>query len=357
MSDGLWDALEGDEGWADDSLVSEPQPAAWGEKPGAEMPLEAKEEVPAASVEVTRAEVVAELEKEGEQPAQERPRDEKGRFVKQEEPEAPEEPAVEETPQELLLGKFRSADELARAYQELESHVGSVRNELGELRALREELSQVRERVERPSLPSNWDDLLDENPARAAQAALDAGDRDRYDEAKRAWEMESPGAPQLFEQNMMLNYKMAQIEEQLQQQAAPVQEQTEVAATARALAKVKSDHPDFDKFEDAMAQVMRERPLYMSAMKQAVAAADAEAQAAIFSDLYALVADRRSDNLSKAQEEANRAAAEAQLKARQDAVVVSATGTATEPVLSEADLIAAEWDKLDAPYRTGWLEP
>lgn len=350
MSEGIWDAPD-DGGWDDASLVSERQPEAWGAPEGSVEPEPAAEQTAdTTTIEpVTEAEVVAELEAEQQQeePA-ERPRDEKGRFVKQ------EEAVTESQPDEMLLGKFKSADDLVRAYQELEQHTGGLRQELGQLR---QEVQTVAERAERPTIPSNWETLLDDNPAQAAKLALDAGDRAKYEEAKRVWDSESPGAPELYEQTMLLNYELEQVKEAVAATQAPQVEQMQVNATAQALATVKQQHPDFDDFETGMSQLMQERPLYMSAFKEAVVAADVSAQAAILNDLYDLVAGRRSDNLTQAQQEVNRDAAEQQLRARQDAVVVSATSNASEPVLSEADRIAAEWDKLDAPYRTGWLEP
>ena len=359
MSEGLWEEV-GDLSEWEDAPVSEPGSDAWGAAPGTTEPLEAAQAAGTveAAAEVTEAEVVEALAEE--QAAETRERDEKGRFLPKQETQ--QEEAVEEAvqPERLYAGKLKSVEELERAYLELEQRSGRTSQELGELRALREEMAAIRERVEQPAptpIPSNWDDVLDDNPAKAAKMALDAGDRERYEEAKAAWDAESPGAPEIYEQNMILQYELSQVKAKVEAQQQPVQSEREVNATAQALQKVKEAHPDWDKFEDAMAQVMEERPLYSSALREAVEAADADAQAAIFGDLYQLVAGRRSENLTQVTEEARRAAADAQLRARQDAVVVSATGNATEVKLSEADRIAAEWDKLDAPYSSGWLEP
>lgn len=83
-----------------------------------------------------RGEPQPEAEADRMDPVQERPRDQQGRFTSEPEPE----PQVEGEPEgELILGKFRSYEELERGYSELESGYGRLGQEVGELRRVVEE--------------------------------------------------------------------------------------------------------------------------------------------------------------------------------------------------------------------------
>jgi hypothetical protein len=62
-------------------------------------------------------------------------------------------------------------------------------------------------------------------------------------------------------------------------------------------------------------------------------------------------------NLRAAAQDIARVQAEENQRAKEAAMVASGTSSVDPPRLSEADQIAAEWDKLDAPWKNGWLEP
>jgi hypothetical protein len=69
-------------------------------------------------------------------------------------------------------------------------------NELGELRARTQQAQQQ-------SDMTGWDEVLYDNPAQAAQMALNAA-TGRYMQAREAWEELAPGAPANFESNITL---------------------------------------------------------------------------------------------------------------------------------------------------------
>ena len=55
---------------------------------------------------------------------------------------------TEENKEELIGGKFKSQDELLKAYQEQEKQVGSMSNEVGELRKVKEEYDKILQQKE-----------------------------------------------------------------------------------------------------------------------------------------------------------------------------------------------------------------
>ena len=159
-----------------------------------------------------------------EEAADDTPRNPDGTFAKKQadEPEA-EAPAVAEP--ELILGKFKSADELAAAYAELESFKGRQSNEINDLRrALEERFETLEQQAARPTAPASWDDLIDQNPAYAAKLAYERGETGQLQRAAAAWEELSPGAPELWAETVRIRAEMDERLARYDQALAPVQQ-------------------------------------------------------------------------------------------------------------------------------------
>jgi hypothetical protein len=277
-----------------------------------------------------------------EEPAAEgRARNADGTFAAKAEPaEEPEASDASALQAQIAALEKRLADK--------DDFAGRLSNELGELRKLQE---QALEHASRPQV-SDWDSLIDDDPARAAQMALQAGDNYRYQQAREAWNDVAPGAPEVFEQNLRLQKQMADLEQRFTQTAEPLAAQQKTQQVATAYSAIREQYPDFDKFEDAMAEVVETRPLVKRNLAAALQSGDANEQYAVLEDLYLITAGRKSDTLREAQTQAAQSFAEETLKAKQDAVVVSATSTQAEPVQPKT-----WWDEAladDASRDSGW---
>src|SRR4051812_18493311 len=106
---------------------------------------------------------VAAVEPDPETPGRER--DENGRFVAATAEETPAETPAE-TEQRLLAGKYKSPEDLERAYQEAERRLGEQGNELGQYRAYLEQMQAAQQQQAQQAQAGqiDWATLLEENP-------------------------------------------------------------------------------------------------------------------------------------------------------------------------------------------------
>lgn len=178
--------------------------------------------------------------------------------------EAPDEgPAEQPTPQ-LWAGKYKTAEDLEKAYSELQSKLGEQGSELGqEVQRLRDELGQIRQQQAAPSPQptaafdeDTYEDLLDENPQQALAYAQQAGDSYRAAAALKAWfDVDAYSATE---------WRLAQERQvqaaQFQQQTARYEQEVGNQQLTRAFASVKAQHQDFDALEAKMSEVANLRP-------------------------------------------------------------------------------------------------
>jgi hypothetical protein len=259
--------------------------------------------------------------------------------------------APEPSAEEQRLAEIQARLELAeRRLNEKDEFINRQANEIGELRGRQTQFEQQ-------SSLSGWDEVLDENPARAAQLALSAGDRRRYELAREAWEEISPGAPDNFERNITLQREMEELKLQLTQQTEPLQKRHELEQVATAYATVKERYPDYDDYEDAMAQIMNTRPLMKESLQSVLRNGSIEEQTSALEDLYTLATGRKRDTLKEAEREARDTVAAANAAAKKEAVVVTGGASPEEVGKTIADRIADEWETIEAPRRDGWLQP
>jgi len=235
--------------------------------------------------------------------------------------------------------------------------IGRQSEEVGEIRQLREQMAVLQEQQQRPQV-SDWDSLIDENPARAYQTAVAQNDAFRTQQAREAWEDLSPGAPDMFDANRYLYKKLTDLEQRVTKTTAPLQQQaqTQIAGVYEA---VRKQYPDFDQFESAMSQLIDTRPMLKDMFAKVVQQGSPDEQFAYLEDLHALASGRKADTLREAAKEVARDHATETLRAKQEAQVASAsanmdTGPSRTAAQQMADRIGAEWDEIEKPYKDGW---
>ena len=294
--------------------------------------------------------------------APERPRNEKGQFVKADpEPEAePEaeaaaEPAVEAAPDTLILGKFKNAEEVINAYTELEKHTGGLRNELGELRRMFEE------RLNQPAPPpvgapvAITQDLIDQNPGYAVQLAYEQGNEPALRLAFEQWEDAEPTKAAAWYAQQLVAQERAEMQAQFAQLRAEIQpaaERADTEAFQAGLREYVAEKPDAAEFIQGghLAALANE----FSWARETLERGTPQQQIEAIKSLHAIHRGRNTDNLRVATQEVARATAEEAQREREEAFVASPSGTPGAVKPREADTIAAEWDKLQAPIESGW---
>jgi hypothetical protein len=309
---------------------------------------------PPAADEPAAAEAAA-ADAPADEPA-DRPRNPDGTFAAAGEPEpAAESAEPTDTPDEtqLILGKFRTQDELAAAYSELEQFKGRQAQEIGDLRRLVEERLPAQQEPQ-PQPQYAYDEVADwastlpptQLPA-VAQQAFQQGNRVVEAAVLEQWKEHDRGSALQFEQDAAA-HRAAQLIQA--QQAQQTQAQTTVTQTAQQFVE---QHPDFQDLRPVMEQIAQE-PAH-AYIGRLLASNDPQMQLDGVNLLYDKAKGRtQSDNLNARSTDIAREHALASEQAIRDAAVVSGTAPNAAPVMNRAQELAAEWDKLEAPTRDGW---
>ncbi len=199
----------------------------------------------------------------------ERPRDEHGRFLpKEEETPPPTEGEPEATTDELILGKFRTPEEVVRAYQELEGRLSEQGSELGELRQLRDQLTQQQQQPAQPSLTeeqlSSFDAVIDESPQNAVQLAMQTGNPVLLDRALDALYDENPRMATRIE---MARYGQSMMS-QIQQMQEPLVQRNTEQEFAEAWRGVQTQYQDVGNYSDKMMEIASESQDLLAALQR-----------------------------------------------------------------------------------------
>lgn len=174
-----------------------------------------------------------------------RPRNELGQFVTQQDEAA-----------KPLAGKFKSPEDLERAYLEAEQFIGRQSAEVAEARRLMQELQAQQSK---PDL--GWlSELVDDDPYTAAEMAREAGDQAAYTRVMQSWSEDNPEAARLYHQNVELAARQQAMEQQLQQALQPVQQQLQDQRLAVGWRNVATRHPDVQQMGDELAAAAAEAP-------------------------------------------------------------------------------------------------
>lgn len=278
-----------------------------------------------------------------------RPRDEHGRFVKseQETPEAEaapdEETAVEKTAEEKLAEKYDSDETIQKSYLELQRLYGDQTRELGQYRQYVEQMLANQQRAAQQ--PQDWQGLIDDNPAHAAQLAYQHGNQHAYRAAVEAWEDMAPGAPGLWAQNVQMQQQLEQLAQHQAQQA-----------WQESVRQFSIDNPGFNEIpdEELLAAVQR-NPVFGEIIRDADRSHDARMGALKVLYLDAEQArGRNSDTLVTAAQDIARAQAQATQEAKNEAILASATANLEGgPKKTGPELVGEQWDQMDT-HSKGW---
>ncbi len=249
--------------------------------------------------------------------------------------EPPVDPPVEEPPAEpeppLLAGKYKTVEELERAYTEAQTAIGRQGNELSELRTLKTEFQALRDQLTQPA--SQYDagtiqEFLDTNPAQipaVAQQALNTGDTLTYQAAMRAWgEHDSVGAMDFHARQVTANAV-----NELRAEMAPVRETTERNQTAQEFANAyqskQAEHPDFDAVMNSVTE--QQIAGFPKTVIQALGSGDQEVKAEVLETLYRWTKAEQAGTLTQAAAETVATQAAEAAAQRLDATVASTTAS------------------------------
>lgn len=285
-------------------------------------------------------------------------------------PEATDE-AVPLTEDELKLQRVKEKfgdipDVAARSYMELETELGRLRGELGQARSLAEErLAGIEQRIQQPPSPAtvpadfDWDAIAYEDPYRALTIAANTGNREMYETAKAAVEAVHPAIPRMFEHQAAMNSQLTELQQQMQETREPVIRSEKQAVVTNAYKEVAAEYPDFEELAPVMNQIVTEVSTnggYDWISPELDSGDPARAKAA-WRQLALSARGLQGENLADAARVAAREHVAETNRAKQDAVVASASTTVTPAALSAAEKIGAQWEEIDAPFRgadSGW---
>lgn len=288
-----------------------------------------------------------------------RPRDERGRYVAQEPAEAAEETEeAEPDPDRELLDRYLSkydGDEAQalKAAANQDSLLGRQAQELGELRAQQAQMEQylqmqqmAQAQAQRSSYPTDWETLIDEDPAAATKLAYEQGNETAYQAAAQAWEELSPGTPRVWYDNEQMKGALGQLA-QVQQQQQSQEQRWQMAQRADELVR---QYPDLPNALEEMSQIAPKFPYELRAL---VNGTPQEALAATES-LYLKARALKGGEFAQKAQEIARSQTEEEMRVREGASVASASRTHTEPPLSPEERIAADWGTRDKLLAEGW---
>lgn len=267
-----------------------------------------------------------------------RPRNPDGTFAAKE-PEA--DPEID-----AILGKYGTTEKALKALAESQSYIGQLHQTQGELQAQLAELTQA---IRQPPPHQNFETLLETDPQQAAIYALRSGDRVAYERAKSEWNDLAPGAPAIWEQNLQMQNRLAELEQRLSGVAAPIAEQQNLRSLASVMRKVEAANPDFEQLQPTMGQVVEELAVSnYDWISPALESGDPVKAEAALNVVVQLARARASGNLTDQARMAAQEHVAATEQAKREAIVASASTSMsdTEPK-STGQAVADQWSKFD----------
>jgi hypothetical protein len=259
-------------------------------------------------------------------------------------------------PEQPFLGTYRTREAAEAGIAEKDRYIEQLRQEKAAYEAW---YQQQQAEAQRPRTPANFDELLDENPAYAAQLAWQAGDQHAWQQAAQAWDEVAPGAPALFAQNQQLQGQMQQLAQQFQGVAQPVQEQRAQQARVQAWQELSREIPAVMQMpDDEFLSAAQRNPGWAAVIDNDNATAEQWKQAVRTIYLDALHA--RGAIQQNIQDVARTQAQEAE-QARADAFHASSTTTTAQtpasPEQAEAERTQALWAAEQQKWESGWDRP
>jgi hypothetical protein len=295
-----------------------------------------------------------------EEPTQETPRDEQGRFTAREEetpstpdPEDAAAPTGGESDDELqaYLAKYGGdQDKALRAALEAQKLIGRKQSEIDELKSsLEERFDQFEERLA-PAAP-NVDlqtiaDRLVDRPdliPQVAQAAFQEGNRDILKVAMVAWGDHDPYAAEDFRRR----WRERPRAEIYRADTAASEIEDGWNQSAQEFAKT---HPDFNVYAAKMNEIAPEYPHILKILEHGAP----KAQLEVLDFLYVKAQRLQGDTAAAQAREAEAATAADTDRAIEEAAVTSGTTTHSEQKLSPAEVIGQQWEAKRKMYDDGW---
>lgn len=306
---------------------------------------------PEAVVEEPAAEAEPETEEDPEAAVDRDP--DTGRFL-------PKKLEVDDPQVRALLDKYQGDPVKAlKAAAEAQAHIGSLNNELGQLRPLRDQLDQIQARLDQPVTSSTQitAELIESNPAAATQLAYEQQNPVALQAAFEEWEEQQPARAAAWWANTKIEENNRQWQErvsQLEQRIDPLAARDENTAFAQVVSEITTADPGaLDRIRDGAATLPQD---VAGALYFALEHGAPEQKIGAFKALNDLTRgrDETPATLESVRDLAREQALEAD-RAIAEAGVVSATATKTVPAgKSAADLIGDEWAEQEKPYIDGW---
>jgi hypothetical protein len=326
----------GDTGW--DGSLDEPETTAEAvaveEAPAVEVPVEeAPEETP---------EAVA---------PEPRERDEAGRFV-------PKKLEVDDPDVLAFLDKYQGDPVKAlKAATEAQRTIGGMANELGELRALREQMAQVQERLDTPVAPQQpiTQELIYENPAIATRLAYEQGNTTALTLAFEQWKEDAPADAvswAMTQQMEARDREWAAKLEQIEQRVAPMSQAQEDQAYARVVREIAAADPGV--IERIQAGASDLAPEISTTLYAALEHGTPTQKIGAFKALAELTRGRDVPATLDVRALAREQALAADEAIAEAAVVTTNTAKAETAGKTMADQIGEEWDQIERPLADGW---
>lgn len=182
----------------------------------------------------------------------------------------------------LYAGKYKSPEDLESAYSALESKLGEMGNELGELKKLVQPEEPQPQHIPLTNDVVEWiTEQAQERPADAAVWALQ-NQPALYDTVMETWFEIDPRRASQFERRLEMESIQRQFEEKLAPIAGPVRAQGELGALNGAFEKVKQELPDLDAMAPAMQQAVETMPH----LQMILASGQPDAREQFFKALY-----------------------------------------------------------------------
>jgi len=270
--------------------------------------------------------------------AEGRPRDpETGQFL----PKEPE-------PEPLLAGKYKTQEALEQGYINAEQELGRLRNDQGLMRAQLDQLTELSQQRQPPSV-QDFESLLASDPQQAALYALTVGDQQAYQRAKQEWNELSPGTPDVWEANLQMQHQLQALQQQVAGVQGPVQEQQNTRVVLEVWRGLAAQYPDFENLQQQRSEIAGE--LAASGydwVTPALESGDKTKIEAALKSLTDLARARASGNLVDQARVAAQTHVAATEQAKREAIVGSASTSMSEPPSKTAgQALADSWASYD----------
>lgn len=281
------------------------------------------------------------------------------------EPEpAAEAPVVEEptAAERLLAGKYKTVEELERAYTEAQKMIPESADWRREMDALRSEMAAQQAATMAAPPVQITADLIERDPASAALLAYEQDNGQAFQIAFNAWREEDSGAALAWANSKQTEESIKAVEQRyeqkfadLEQRFAPAAAQLTAQQQATELGKVAQDFPEIPALLEngKIAEIAAQFPDMIGA---GLISADPAKKAGALRAAAEIARGRQGETLRATTQEVARQTADEARQAAEDAHVVSATSatsSATEQISPEQEIANSVLTRVKA-RQDGW---